>query len=278
MPKKKVTEEITNKEEKKVDLTKIKEDLTSYIDTKMNDKLFQKIDNLNKIIIRQKNKKILSQKIVITLLLLVIVLLLYVMNDQGYFYKYSREYYEETSERVKKDREEEPNEEAPQTGPSLEELSEKYTPLLNKIYIKESSPYFEDYHTGNLTTELKLYLALNNADFKKITTEDDYSEIPLEIIKTAYQKLFTDEFNHANFIYQDKRLRYINKLDAYLLEGEITKEELTNKRTIADIKENGKEVVITTDELYIIDEEERWFKLSYTFKDNKLISIKEVSE
>lgn len=294
MPKKKVETDETKQEEKKVDLTKIKGELTSYIDKLIDDTFLKRIDNANRLLIREKNKTILSKNILITFLLLVIVALLFIMNSEGYFTKYFMTPIEQRGENTTNKDNNIDTEPAPVTGPTLDELIETYSPLLNKITISENSKYLKDYYSNNLSNELKLYLALNNIDFSKITNEDDYSEISIDLLKESYEKLFNTEFDSVNFNYNNNKLRYINKLDSYLSDNVLEKEKTNIKREIIDIKTNDKEVNIITIEglvkdnkLYNIlsDEEvsnnldlsankDKLNKVTYTFKDSKLISIK----
>ena len=92
MPRKKDTDskkEKVVKEKAEVNLDEIKKELYEYTDETVRKYYLQEIEKVNKIIIREKNKKILFRNFIITLLLLIIVFLLYLLNSVNYFAKFS---------------------------------------------------------------------------------------------------------------------------------------------------------------------------------------------
>ena len=298
MPKKKETakkEEIKEVEEK-LDLTKLKKELFAYINTAIDDTYLRRIDNANKLLIKEKNKKILGKNIWINILLLVIVFLLYLLNAEGFFMRFVDPiHYEEDTpvkENVSKSKEETTEIEK---GPTLEELIKEHSYLLDKVTISYDSPYLEDYYDGNLTEELKHYLALNNLSTDKVSDEEDYSIIKETDLAKSYEAIFDDEFTNVSFKYGDNSLRYYKVLSSYITESIFKKEPSNIKREIIDVKVDNDKTLITTieaatidDKLYnIVSKEEvaddsvslkeiddRITKRTYTFKDEKLVSIK----
>lgn len=228
----------------------------------------------------------------ITGLLFIIVCLIFIMNKNNYFDKFFIEDNNTKQVKVTKTKEENTNTEE---EPTLDELKEEYSYLLDNIYINENSSYLSDYYNGNLTSELKNYLTLNFLDIDSFPQEDNYQIIDKESFTNEYQKHFNDKYQNKTFNYNGNLIRYINKLDSYLSDDIINKNSTNIIREITDIKVSDDKVLITTTEalsydnkLYnIITNEEisddindllsytdKLNTVTYTFEDNKLISIK----
>ncbi len=299
MPKKKETtkKEETKEVEEKLDLTKLKKELFAYINTAIDDTYLRRIDNANKLLIKEKNKKILGKNIWINILLLIIVFLLYLLNAEGFFMRFVDPIHYEENTPVKETvnpKDDKDNKEV-EKGPTLEELIKEHGYLLEKVNISYDSPYLEDYYDGNLTSELKHYLALNNLSTDKVSDEDDYSIIKETDLAKSYEAIFDDEFTNVSFKYGDNSLRYYKVLSSYIT-ASISKKEPSNlKREIINVKVDGDKVLITTIEAATIDDkiyniiskeevaddnvslkeiDDRITKRTYTFKDEKLVSIK----
>lgn len=288
-------------EEIHVNLDDIKDELYNYTDEMIRKYYLQEIDKVNKVIIRDKNKKILFRNFIITLLLLVIVYLLYLLTTVNYFGKNNESTVIETDSRSNAKNEAD-NRYASNDGsfekkePTLDELKEEYGYLLDMILINENSLYVKDYYQGNLTNELKNYLALNNIDFKKIDDMDGYNMFSEAIIKDAYLNNFVGSYNSVSFNYNGNLIRYINKLNSFITDDVLNKTNSNIKREITDIKVDDNVVSITTvegllkdDKLYnvVTKEEITEYKKDtinnyadklntkiYTFENKKLSSIK----
>lgn len=302
MPRKKDTDskkEKVVKEKVEVNLDEIKKELYEYTDETVRKYYLQEIEKVNKIIIREKNKKILFRNFIITLLLLIIVFLLYLLNSVNYFAKFSDSNPKEDEvKEVIKEKEiikEVPKEEE-KKEPTLSELKETYSYLLNNIIINEESSYLKDYYSGNLTNELKNYLALNIVDLKKVDDMDDYNMFSDALIKASYEELFSDNYKSISFNYNGNQIRYISKLNSYISNDIIKKIDSNIKREITAIKVDNNKVTITTveglikeDKLYnvldnkeisdykkdsLVNYQDKLNKLTYTYEFDKLISIK----
>lgn len=283
MAKTKTNEEKTTN----IDLTKIKKELKEYIDKSIKDEMNEEIVKANNKLIKEKNKKIFTKNITIFLLILLVGYLVYLLYTASYFDKYftktnTKEITNITNLNSS-------------TVLTLEELKEKYGYLLDNINIQTSSSYLTDYYNGNLTDELKNYLVLNTISFDDLTTEEDYNIIDNDIIKDKYTKMFQSNYKTISFDYNGNKIRYINKLNAYLTTSILTKEETNIKREIIDVVVNNKEVSITTIEALVKDNklyniltnsevgeytenslttsQDSLNKITYVFKDNRLISI-----
>ena len=296
---KKVKEIKDNKEE--ITLIEIKEELKNYINDQLNNSYIEQISKANKALIKEKNLKILAKNTLITFLLLIIVFLIYLLNNVGYFERFRSNPSKETiilteKDEMKKDSTNNQKEEIVKKEPTLEELMKEYQYLLDKVIISENCQYLEDYYNGNLTNELKNYLALSTLDFTKLTFEDGYNIIEEKELKDAYDKIFSSEYVSLSFDYNNNIVRYINKMSSYLTLEELTKNKSNIVREITAIKVNDDEVSITTLEgivkdskLYnvlslneinnyqadkLINYEKQLNKITYIFKNEKLINIK----
>ena len=295
MVKKKETEKVVKKSSKEtIDIESLKEELMEYIDKSIKKEFIIELEKSYKRTIREKNKKIIIKNMFITGLLFIIVCLVFIMNKNDYFDKF---FIEDNSKQVKitKNKEDKTNIEE-EKEPTLDELKEEYSYLLDNIYINENSSYLSDYYNGNLTSELKNYLTLNFLDIDSFFQEDNYQIIDRESFKEEYEKHFNNDYQNKTFNYNGNLIRYINKLESYLSDNIINKNNTNIIREITDIKVSDDKIIITTIEglshdnkLYnIITNEEitddpsdilsypdKLNEIIYTFdKQNKLISIK----
>ena len=295
MVKKKETEKEAKKTKKEnTDLESLKEELTAYIDKSIKKEFIVELEKSYKRTIREKNKKIIIKNMFITGLLFIIVCLVFIMNKNNYFDKFFIEDNNTKQVKVTKNKEEKANNEE-EKEPTLDELKEEYSYLLDNIYINENSSYVSDYYNGNLTSELKNYLTLNFLDIDSFPKEDNYQIIDKESFVNEFEKHFNDKYQNKTFNYNGNLIRYINKLDSYLSDDIINKNTTSIIREITNIKLSDNKISITTTEalsydnkLYnIITNEEvtddindilsysdKLNTITYTFEDNKLISIK----
>ena len=277
-----------------VDLDSIKDELYDYTDEMVRKYYLEEIEKINRVIIRHKNKKILFRNFIITLLLLIIVYLLYLLTTVNYFSSFSNSVVDSNSQKEEVKAVTEVKEKKKE--PTLDELKETYSYLLDKIVINEKSSYLKDFYQGNLTKELKNYLALSNIDFKKIDEIDGYNMFSEAILKDAYENNLIGTYNSVTFKYNDNNIRYISKLNSYITDSLLTKTNTNIKREIIDVKVKDNEVNIVTIEglvkdnkLYnvlsnqeiteykgdnIINYRDKLNQLTYTFDNKKLSSIK----
>jgi len=276
-----------------IDVIKLKKELTNYVDVQIKKGFNDEVEKANKRLIREKNKKIFVKNIVIIILLCVIIFLLYLLNSVDYFDKFFINS-GTTTTNINIVPKEDNNKEETIKEKTFDELKEEYGYLLNNVVINEKSEYIGDYYEGNLTSNLKKYIVLNNLDFDKLVVED-YSVIDNDVLKEAYDKLFNDEYISETFNYNDTKISYIEKLKSYITNNILTKEESNIKREIISISESNSDVIITTIEglvkdkkLYNIvsNEEVKNYKkdslsnykkylneVTYTFNNEKLVSI-----
>lgn len=290
--------EIVIKEEKEVndsvDLSSIKDELTLYIDKEIKKSFDDEIKKVYAKTIREKNRKLFFSNILILLLVAIVIFLLYVLYDGGYFDKY----FNSDVKPIITDIDDKPivDKPAEPTGPTLDELKEEFGYLLDNVVISEDSLYIGDYYKGILSNELKNYLATSLLDISDLPVDDDCNIIDGDLFNKSYSKLFDGEYSKNSYDYNDNRIRFINKLNSFITTDVIKNKESNIKREIIDIQVSESYIAITTIEgvvkdgkLYnVVSKDEvknykkdslsnysnKLNKVTYTFKDNLLDSIK----
>ena len=246
------------------------EEIKNEIEKEVRRQINNELDKTYRKIIRRKSFKIFIKNLLILALMCLSALLAYLLYDTGYL---DNNYNESKPEEVITV--DEPEEQ--------ENLIEKYSYLLNNIQISEKSNYISDYYNGNLTNELKNYLTINLLDFNKYS--DEILIIDNDTFKKAYETLF-DDYKETNFVYNNSQINYAKKIDSYVSNKQIKKEESNIKRDIINIEEsNGTIYIDTIEYLFKHDKKynvltqkaendiERLNKVKYVFKNNKLIKI-----
>ena len=287
----------------KVDVESIKTELKSYVDEQVNKTFFKELEKTNKKLICEKSKRLFWKNIIIIILLLLVGFLTYLLYSNNYFDKYFNK--STPTEEKKEEKMEEttptptptpvPTPTATPKIPTLEELKKEYGPLLDNYYVTDNSIYLVDFYDGKLTDEMKKYITLNFFDFSTFEKEEDYNIIKGSTFQMVYEKLFNDEYNSSTFSYDDNKIRFVKAMDSYMTYSLLVRDENNIKREIKDIKVDGNEVIITTIEGIVKDNklynitsnnevtnykddsllkyESKLNKLSYVFKNNKLIKL-----
>ena len=285
--------------EEVVDVESIRKELKDYVDEKVNQTFVEELDKSNRKLLREKNKKIVWKNIIIVLLLLIIGFLTYLLYTNNYFDKFFGKQTPIEEKEKNKDKEKEENKDKEKKEevkePTQEELKKQYASLLDNYYVTDNSTYLVNFYEGNLTNDMMKYMTLNTFNFSTFTREEDYNIIKESTFKTMYEKLFNEEYNSSTFDYDDNKVRYVKQMDAYITSSLLVREDSNIKREIKNIKVDGGEIIITTVEglvkdgkLYnvvtnneienyqndsLLKYEKDLNKLTYKFKDNKLISL-----
>ncbi len=255
------TKQIELKEEKKdINTETLKEELKEYIDLEIKKEYQEEINKINNKLIKEKNKKIIFRNIIILLLIAIIGFLLYLLYDNNYFSKILvkdndiKEIKKEEDNTKKEDDIKIDDKEKDEIKkPSLTELKDKYGHLIDKYYISDTSKYLDDYYKGNLTSELKSYLTLNNINFNDLEIDDNSNIISEAEFKEIYESLFIDKYEGLNFDYNGNKIRFLSKISSYITEKELQKEKSNIVREIISIEENENKILITCVEGKIID-------------------------
>ena len=179
---------------------------------------------------------------------------------------------------------------------TLDELKEEYSYLLDNIIFDANSNYTSDYYKGNLTTEIKEYLAYKLIDPEDIISDEDSIYFESTVLEAAYQKLFNDEIELKNFKYNNAVYTYLQPKDMFISNSKPNTDRIIS-REIIDIKESKDSVTITCVEGFIdgknklynilTNKEVKGYKpsdsltkyqsklnvISYTFEDDYLVNI-----
>ena len=279
--------------EEAIDVEAIRNELKDYVEERVNQTFIDELDKTNKKLIREKNKKIVWKNIAIIILLLIIGFLIYLLYSNNYFDKLFNKDNQIVEKENKKDEDKTISDEKKE--PTQEELKKEYAKLLDNYYVTDNSIYLVGYYDGKLTNDMMKYMTLNTFDFSTFTREEDYNIIKESTFKTMFERLFNEDYVSSSFDYDDNKIRYVKQMDAYMTSALLVREESNIKREIKNIKLDGSDVIITTIEGLIKDNklyniitgkeiedykedsllkyEKELNKLSYTFKDNKLISL-----
>lgn len=289
--------EIVVKEEKEnIDLTSIKEELTSYVDKEIKKNFDDEVKKVYNKLLRDKGRKVFVRNIIILVLLCIIGFLVYLLYDVGYFDKYFNKPVDNTPTNNEVVNDEPNNVVEEPIGPTLEDLKKEFGYLLNNVIIDDESVYVGDYYRGNLNNELKNYLVTNLLDYSNLPVDDECNIIDGELFKEYYSKLFEGEYSKNSFDFNGDRVRYINKLESFITSSVLVKRETKIKREIIDIQVSENSIMITTVEGIVSDNklynvvsknEVKKYKndslvnykddlttITYTFKENLLDSIK----
>lgn len=289
-----------------VDTQSIKEEVLEYVDTQLDqrfEKVFedrfrkefvQELDKANKKLLREKNLKIMFKNIFLILFFGIILLLLYLLYTEHYFDQYFG-----GEKRIDKSNIEEKTnhkDDVVEAEPTLEELIGEYGSYIDSYVISSTSSYVEDFYNGNITDEIRNYMALNSVSFESLDVEDDYNIFDFEILEEACEKLFDSKCSKKSFDYNGNKVRYFKKLDSFITNNLLTRDENPIRREIIDIKVDGKKVSITTVEGIVVDgglysvspstlirdyeneplkdNLEELNKVVYNFENQKLINVK----
>ena len=282
--------------DKKLATKETKEDITKYIDDRINKVFISELDKANRKLLREKNKKIIIKNVVILILLAIIGFLVYLLYSNHYFDRFFNadiKQIEEKEEVKKNDLEKEKEEVV--SKPSLDELKKEYASLLDNYIISDQSIYLSDFYSGNLSSELRNYLVLNSLNFDSLKKNEDYEIISNDVFKSSHERMFSSTYEAKSFDFNGNKIRYLEMMESYITTNLLNKENTLIVREIKDIEKDNETVTITTIEGIIKDSklynildnnlineyqndsllkyESVLNKVIYTFKDNKLVSL-----
>ncbi len=248
-----------------IDVDAIKEELQDYVTIQVKKQFDSEMEKTTKKHIREKNRKIFFKNITILFLLMIIMFLLYLLYDSGYFDKFFHlECNNNSNNTIIMDNYNSngttENKTIEVKEPTLDELKKQYSYLLDSFILNENSQYLDDFYNGKLTNDLKIYFALSQLDFKKISVIEDYNVINEEELKNEYTKLFSDDYTANSFDYNGNKIRYFEQMQSYVTTSLLEKSNSNIHREIIDIKVKDGIVNIKTVEGII--------------KDNKLYTVK----
>lgn len=244
-----------------IDLSEVKDDLTDYMKIKIDKEVEKAVERSSKKLVRYKNSIILKKNITIVILLIICAFLaynLYKISNINIDISTTKKTVQKEETKKEEKRDETKENELEDKKKELENKKKEYKHLVDDIYINEDSNYIKDFYKGNLTDDVKLYLAMNNINDKKIVSEDDSIYIEEDDLKESYDNFFTGDFSPKSFEYNSLKFHYLSSKSMFVADGEFKKTEKNINKEIIDINVD-ENIVITTIEGII--------------KDNKLYNI-----
>ena len=233
--------------------TDYKEEINTTITTLVRKEFYDILEKQHKRELRNKNKTILFKNIIILILVVLLGAMIYFSYTKGVFDEYLNTDHSKKETTEKKETKKEEKKEEP-VVPTLDELKEKYGNLLDTFYLNGNNIYLEEFYNKNISEEMKLAYALDNLDFSKFDTEDDYYIIDEELVKTKYKELFNNSLYKAtSFDYNGHKIKYLSKLKSYVTDSIFEKETSNIIRDIIDVQVNNNTISITTIEGLLID-------------------------
>ena len=162
MPKKsEEKKELNNEVKKEFNINDYKPEIDSYIKERVDKEASSNMVKFYKKRLRNKNVIIIIDTIIIIVLILFIIYSACFLYYKGYLNNLINNNNNNTEDVVKKDEQQD-------NTKSLEELSKKYSYLIDKVKIDVNSDYLANFYEGNLTPELKEYLSYRLIDDKKL--------------------------------------------------------------------------------------------------------------
>ena len=270
---------INNEEENKTafDINEYKEEIDKYIKERIGIESEKEKDEIDKYIkeriekessfnsikfyrrkIRNKNIAVFIEFIIIVFILGTLVVENIYLYNQGYLGKF---YYEKNENKPVNNNDNNSNnkqDKKEEEKARILELINKYSYLIENIHLDTKSEYLTEYYSGNLTNELKEHLAFSLINNSNNSSDESSSYFDAELLKNAYNKLFSSELEYTDFKYDGASYKYIKAKDLFISTAISTTGNKIVKEIInVEEKDNG--VIITTVEAYI--------------KDNKLYNV-----
>ena len=132
-----------------------------------------------------------------------------------------------------------------------EDLTKKYSHLLDNIIFDLNSNYTRDYYSGNLTNEIKEYLAYKLLDKDNIMSDDDSSYFELSDLETSYNVLFNEKLNPTSFKYNNALYSYLESKEMFVSSTKPNPDKNVTREILNIEKNEDDEIIITTVEGYL---------------------------
>ena len=283
-----------------VNLDKIKKELNEYVHKQVDFEVKEVLEKNQKVLLRNKTFVIVRRDIIILLLIFLSLYLGYQLYHTGYFNKYYKEEYREPVDNNNIPSEVEPKDEEEKESevvkPTLDELKEKYSELLNSYHITSSSKYYDDFYGGNYSNNMRLFFALVNVDSKYIEVDDDSTFVDESHIKDKYKELFMDDYEGASFDYVGTSFKYSEGRSVYFANQKVNNSYTSDiVREIIEIKEDDEVSIITVEGLKkdnkvlnpvskkeidgsdLVKNKDKLIKIKYSFvKDSDTYKLKKI--
>ncbi len=266
--------ELMKLEDKELNVDEIKLEVFEFAKSQISTEIDKEVKKANDRYIKDRNRKIISQKIIIALLVIsYLVTIGFLINDH-YFDKYLvkneitdndiNKPNEENKETNKENDKEEQNT-VDENELKKQALIEKYSNIFDNYKLTMGNQYLNDMDFNKFI----LAYAIDNLSSDDFTIDDETYMLNKEVINNKIKEMFNVEIENETFMYNDIEFKYYKKLDYYILNKEFNHNELPVIRKIMDVKEEN-DIEITSKDYYIKDE------LVYTIDNNYLCDEKDL--
>jgi hypothetical protein len=278
---------VDEQNEKKLDVDQIKIEVAAFAKNQVVFAINDEIKKANERYIKEKNRKVIRQRILIVFLVIgYIVALAFLINDH-YFDKFlykgedkviekkeekekekkkeeedtSKEEEEKQKEEEKRRQEEEKKKQEEERKRKEEEekrkqaeLQEKYKDIFDNLKISLGNEYLDSYYKDNYTNQLILSIACEKINEDDVIMEDETYMISKEIFDKIIKEIFNIEIEHESFKYNGINFKYLKSIGYYILDKEFVKNDTYIEKKIIKIEENS-HVIVETKEYYILNGE-----------------------
>lgn len=222
------------------------EDMSKYVDAEVHNK----IEKLEKKIIRQKNKKILQKNIIILILLALSIFEGNILYKNGLLIKCSSNESQIKENNNINNQENKNTTESTDESDKLNEQIKKYGYLINNINTNledELYLYNNNHNINDLDNSIKLNMAYQLLKEDEIENKDGFITIESDKLKEKYNILFNDEYKIDNFKNNCINYIYNESLNKYLAISIECNKNIDNiKKEIINIEEENNIVKIYT--------------------------------
>ena len=248
-----IKEKLNDEAKKTVNIKDYKEQIDKYVKERVEiESASQSVKLLKK---QLKSKKISSgiKSFIILCLLACIGYGAYYLYKDGYFDENKNEKCNcpvNNCKNITPDKDVKPDDSKDKNEVKLSDLVKEYGYLLENIKFDANSNYTRNFYNGNLTDELKEYLAFKLIDEEAIESDEDSSYFELENLSIAYSKLFSEKLSPLSFKYNNAVYKYLSSKEMFVANTKANDVKEVTKEII-NIEVLDDKVIITTVEGYI---------------------------
>ncbi len=263
--KKEIDEYIKEKINKGININEYKSEIEKYARERVEKEAASDRVRFYKKQLRDKNIIVFILFILLLISLSGIVYGVYYLYNDGYFDKNKIENKEEIKKPENNINQVEEKKEEIEKENRFQELKDKYSYLLDNINIDVKCNYINDFYSGNLSIELKEYIAYKALNKESIINDDTSSYFDVDDLGNSYSKLFNDKLVYKTFKYNGITYKYLDSKKMFI-SNELSTDSTNIEKEITSINEEDGKIIISTVEGYFKD------KKLYNVKTNKEVS------
>jgi len=267
--------ELLKYEEKELNIDEIKLEVFDFAKSQINIEIDKEIKKANDRYIKDRNRKILSQKIIIFLLVISYLITIGFLINDHYFDKYLVND-SKVDNKINNNNNSNPSNKDENTinEPSIDENELKKEKLINKystIFDNYKLTIGNEYLNSNDINRFLLAYSIDNISDDSFIIEEDTYMIKKEIISDKVYEMFNTKIDDETFKYNDIEFKYFNSLGYYILDKKFVRSDISIIRKIIDVDEESSIKIITKD-YYLND------NLVYTVENKYLCKLEDLED